>query len=72
MVSNMELYDKAVKVIESCITSKQLLVAREYFHLCKFKGDKIKCEFTADLLDRWFKKDKELSVKINEDRDHLL
>lgn len=71
MVSNNEMFDKARKVIDSCVTQEQLEVAKNYFHLCKFEGENIKCEYTSALLDFWFEKEKDIkgllqeSVKFN-------
>ena len=62
MVSNIELWVKAQRVIDSCVTHKQLMVARKYFNLVKFSGDDGGLHYVSDLLDRWYAKEKEINL----------
>jgi len=62
MVSNIEMWVKAQRVIDSCVTHKQLMVARNYFNLCKFTGPDRGYDYISDLLDRWYDKEKEIGL----------
>ena len=62
MVSNIELWVKARRVIDSCVTHKQLLVARNYFNLCKFNAPDGGYDYINDLLSHWYAKEREINL----------
>ena len=62
MVSNIELWVKAQRVIDSCVTHKQLLVARNYFNLCKFNAPDGGYDYINDLLSHWYAKEREINL----------